>query len=382
MIILNVNCLHSGDWVFAAPQFREEIKREGKIVNQFPAHHNGAWMWTQALRDLGHEVIEFDYRTNSFIKKEWQARFSTLHDGYNILCKRFQRLLALETRLMNERLLAMARKIKPNIFITYPGERIFPKTIQEMSERLKIRTVLWLGRDVVYERTPNVVESFPFYDFVFTIDPPAVDKYKRHGARHVFYLPLGCYPPTHRPIDLTDEDKKKYSASVSFVGQLFDDRPEFLCNLIDEKVNFWTHWWDTNGIKAKYPQLAPLYRGEARGMAMIKVLNGAEIVLNVHRATNSYEGTNMRTFEAAGCAAFQLTEYKKEIGRMFKIDEEIAVYYDMNDMKQKIEYYRRNPELRSEMALKAQRRAYAEHTYQHRFEEMLKVINGANCVGQ
>jgi spore maturation protein CgeB len=375
MIVLNVNCLHSGDWVFAAPQFREEIKREGKIVNQFPAHHNGAWMWTQALRDLGHEVVEFDYRTNSLIRKEWQARFSTLHDSYNKLCRRFQRLLALETRLMNERLLAKAKETKPDVFITYPGERILPKTIREMSERLNIRTVLWLGRDVVHERTANVVESFPFYDFVFTIDPPAVDKYKRHGARNVYYLPLGCYPPTHRPVELTEEDKTKYSASLSFVGQLFDDRPEFLCNLIDEKVNFWTHWWDTNGIKEKYPQLAPFYRGEARGLAMIKVLNGADIVLNVHRAANSYEGTNMRTFEAAGCAAFQITEYKKEIGRMFKIDEEIAVYYDMKDLKQKIGYYLRNPELRSEMARQAQRRAYAEHTYQHRFEEMLKVIN-------
>lgn len=375
MLILNVNCLHSGDWVFAAPQFREDIKRQGKIVNQFPAHHNGAWMWTQALRDLGHEVVEFDYRTNSLIKKEWQARFSTLHKTYDTLCKKFQRLLALETQLMNERLLEKAREIKPDVFITYPGERIFPKTIQEMSERLKIRTVLWLGRDVVHERTPNVVESFPFYDYVFTIDPPAVNKYKRHGAKRVYYLPLACYPATHRRIDLSDEDKRKYSASVSFVGQLFDDRPEFLCNLIEEKVNFWTHWWDSNGMKERYPQLSPFYRGEARGMSMIKVLNGAEVVLNVHRATNSYEGTNMRTFEAAGCAAFQLTEYKKEIGRMFKIDEEIALFYDMNDLKQKIKYYVGNPESRSEMALKAQTRAYAEHTYQHRFEEMLKIIN-------
>ena len=112
-------------------------------------------------------------------------------------------------------------------------------------------------------------------------------------------------------------------------------------------------------------------------MAMIKVLNGADIVLNVHRATNSYEGTNMRTFEAAGCAVFQLTEYKKEIGRLFKIDEEIAVYYDIKDLKQKIKHYLKNPDVRSEMALKAQKRAFAEHTYQHRFEEMLSIINRA-----
>lgn len=374
MRIFNVNCLHSGDWLFAVPQFREDLNREGKIVSHFPAHHNGAWMWTQTLRELGHEVVEFDYRTSCLLKKEWQVRSSFLYQSFSALCRRSRRLAALDTRLMNQRLLEKAKKIKPDIFITYPGERIYPQTIRDMSKRLNIRTVLWLGRDVVFERTPNVVESFPYYDFVFTIDPPAVKKYKEHGARRVHYLPLGCYPPTHRKIELTHEDRQRYSAAVSFVGQLFDDRPEFLCELESEKVNFWTHWWH-DGMKQKYPQLAPFYRGLARGTAMIKVLNGADIVLNVHRATNSYEGTNMRTFEAAGCAAFQLTEYKKEIGRMFKIGEEIEVYYDIDDLKRKIRYYLNHPDERTAMALRAQKKAYAEHTYHQRFEDMLSIIN-------
>lgn len=376
MRIFNVNCLHSGDWVAAGPQFRDDLKRKGKIVNQFPAHHNGAWMWTQSLRELGHEVIEFDYRTNSIVSKELQAKHPRLQENYSALLKKFPKLAALDTRLINQRLIETAKKIKPDIFITYPGERIYPETIKTLSQRLNIRTVLWLGRDVVYERTPNVVESFPYYDFVFTIDPPAVKKYSEHGARRVHYLPLGCYPPTHRKVELTAADREQYSAPVSFVGQLFDDRPEFLCELADQNVNFWTHWWG-NGLKEKYPQLTRFYRGEARGMGMIKVLNGADIVLNVHRATNSYEGTNMRTFEAAGCAAFQLTEYKKELERMFKIGEEIEVYYDMDDLKKKIQYYLARPDERAEMALRAQKKVYAEHTYHQRFEEMLSIINSS-----
>lgn len=374
MRIFNVNCLHSGDWVAAGPQFREELQREGRITNQFPAHHNGAWMWTQSLRELGHEVVEFDYRTNFIVKKELQARYPFLQRAYADLIRKSSGLASLDTRLINRTLIKRAQEIKPDIFITYPGERIYPETIKTLSTQLNVRTVLWLGRDAVYERTPNVVESFPYYDFVFTIDPPAVKKYKEHGARNVYYLPLGCYPPTHQKLELTAADKEQYGAPVSFVGQLFDDRPEFLCQLVDQKVHFWTHWW-SNGLREKFPQLTPFYRGQARGLGMIKVLNGASIVINVHRATNSYEGTNMRTFEAAGCAAFQLTEYKKEIGTMFKIGEEIEVYYDMDDLKKKIEYYLKRPDERTEMALRAQKRVYAEHTYHDRFREMLSIIN-------
>jgi len=129
MRIFNVNCLHSGDWVAAGPQFREDLKREGRLTSQFPAHHNGAWMWTQTLRELGHEVIEFDYRTNFIVKKELQARYPSLQRGYANLVKKFSRLAAFDTGLINRNLITRARVIKPDIFITYPGERIYPETI-------------------------------------------------------------------------------------------------------------------------------------------------------------------------------------------------------------------------------------------------------------
>ena len=129
MRIFNVNCLHSGDWVAAGPQFREELKREGRIVSQFPANHNGAWMWTQSLRELGHEVVEYDYRTNFLVRKEWQARYPQRQRAYADLVKKSPRLAALDTNRINRKLIERARQIKPDIFITYTGERIYPETI-------------------------------------------------------------------------------------------------------------------------------------------------------------------------------------------------------------------------------------------------------------
>jgi len=89
----------------------------------------------------------------------------------------------------------------------------------------------------------------------------------------------------------------------------------------------------------------------------------------------------MRTFEAAGCQAFQLVEYKKEIGKMFKIGKEIEVFYNIADLKKKIKYYLQHPDERDEMAYKAQKKVYAEHTYHHRFEEMFRILkqHGFSC---
>ena len=107
---------------------------------------------------------------------------------------------------------------------------------------------------------------------------------------------------------------------------------------------------------------------------MLKVLNGAEVVINVHRWYNSVEGTNMRTFEAAGCRAFQLVEHKKEIGSLFEIGQEIEVYHGIEDLKEKIRYYLDRPKEREEIALRGQKRAYANHTYRQRFAELLEIV--------
>jgi spore maturation protein CgeB len=371
--ILHVHCLHSGEWESYWPQAREEIRVHGRVVNQFPVDHNGAWIWTKVLRELGQEVEEFDYRSSQLLDKELQVRLPFTYGLADGLRKRLKWLEKLEAQRMNRHLLERARACRPDLFITYPGERIFPETIRELQKKLDIRTVLWLGRDPVVEGTPNVVESFPYYDYVFTIDPPNVEKFRTHGARRVFYLPLGCDPAIHRRFELSAEDRARYAARVAFVGTLFDSRPAFLSQLVHAGVEFWTHSWSRRLRKA-YPELVPRYRGKARGRRMLKVLNGAEVVINVHRSYNSVEGTNMRSFEAAGCRAFQIAEYKKEIGSLFEIGQEIEVYHGIEDLKEKIRYYLDRPKEREEIALRGQKRAYANHTYRQRFRELLEIV--------
>jgi spore maturation protein CgeB len=382
MRILHANCLHQGEWESYWPEARRELLTTGRLEHHFPRDHNGAWLWSRVLRDIGHEVHEFDYRSTYLISKELRVRFPILHDMFgsttsrtSTMSRKLPWITKWDIRMMNKRLLELARSVRPDIFLTSPGEKIFPDTIREMQRKLGIRTVLWLERDPVFEATPNVVESFPYYDFVFTIDPPMVEQYQRLGAKRVYYLPVGCYPPLHRRLELSESERASYSAAVSFVGTLFDRRPEFLSGLVDLGISFWTHSWDRQ-LQERHPELTPHYRGSARGPAMLKVLNGADVVINVHRFYNSIEGTNMRTFEAAGCGAFQITEYRKELERMFKIGEELEVFYDVDDLKRKVKYYLAHPEERVEMGERAQKRVYAEHTYQQRFEEMFQLVKG------
>jgi len=162
MKIFHAHCLHTGEWESYWQQALKELKEEGRIVNKFANYHNGAWTWTQVLRELGHKVVEFDYRTTHLIKKKTLIKHPFLYGLYGDTKKREVPILTrLDHKIMNKRLLKQLKKTKPDMFITYPGEMIYPKTIKEMQRALNILTVLWLGRDPVVEGTPNVVESFP-----------------------------------------------------------------------------------------------------------------------------------------------------------------------------------------------------------------------------
>ncbi|MCK5719762.1 MAG: glycosyltransferase family 1 protein [Thiomargarita sp.] len=50
-------------------------------------------------------------------------------------------------------------------------------------------------------------------------------------------------------------------------------------------------------------------------------------------------------------------------------------FSNLVDLKEKIAYYLQHSDKREAMARKLQQKVYAEHTYQHLFEEMLKIIS-------
>lgn len=372
MKILYGGSLHAGEWEEFRPHALKELRTEGKITNLYPKNNNGDWIWTRVLVELGHEVIQFNYRSSFLIDPETMVRWKNLNESYSALLRALPRLADIEQKKMNRELLSLADREKPDIFFTFLGERIYPETIAALRAK-NITTVLWHERNFVYEKNPNVCESLRYYDFVFTHDPGFIPMLRDLGVQTPHYLPLACYPPIHRKISLEESDYRKYKSQVSFYGTLFSGRVSFLHQILDTGVNFWTYSWN-KAMARLYPALAPRYRGRARGEAMVMLLNASDIMLNPHHRTNAVTGTNARAFEAAACQTFQLAEYKPEIGNIFKIGQEIEVYYDLDDLKKKAAYYLRHPDEREEIARNAQKRAYSDHTYHHRFRRMFEVL--------
>jgi spore maturation protein CgeB len=108
------------------------------------------------------------------------------------------------------------------------------------------------------------------------------------------------------------------------------------------------------------------------GPEKCKAMLAAKVVLNQNHYAE-IAGTNKRTFEVAAIGAFQLTD-TPAIRDVFDPTTEVAYFESQKEMLERIDHFLAQPELRNAMAAKAQTRAHAQHTYEHRWTAHLAAL--------
>ena len=117
---------------------------------------------------------------------------------------------------------------------------------------------------------------------------------------------------------------------------------------------------------------APLY-----GIEMFKVLRRFKITLNVHSEITPFAG-NMRMFESTGMGTCLLSDYKENVGDLFIPDEEIVVYKNAAEAKDKIKYLLKNEAVRKRISAAGQARTLKDHNHSKRVQQMMEIITKEN----
>ena len=114
--------------------------------------------------------------------------------------------------------------------------------------------------------------------------------------------------------------------------------------------------------------------GPVFGRDKLCVYAGSTVSLNHHHPMNDIVGVNTRAFELAAAGACQVADFKEDLATLFKPGEEVLVYRDLGELGRLLDHYLARPEEARAIGDNAQRRALAEHTLQHRIEEMLVIL--------
>jgi len=110
------------------------------------------------------------------------------------------------------------------------------------------------------------------------------------------------------------------------------------------------------------------------GLEMYQMMGESRIVFNRHiDAAGSY-ANNLRLYEVTGSGALLLTDWKTNMDEIFSPGIECVTYRDTAECVRMAKFYLQSDEKREQIAQAGRRRVIAEHTYEHRVDEFLRVI--------
>jgi spore maturation protein CgeB len=120
------------------------------------------------------------------------------------------------------------------------------------------------------------------------------------------------------------------------------------------------------------PRLKAVYRPPVEGKAKSAAMRVASIALNnVHYS--ELGGVNKRTFELGAMGAFQLVD-APAVGDYFEPGVECATFRGPKDLVDQVRRWLPLPAERAAIARRGLVRAFREHSYNHRLNEMFERI--------
>ncbi|MBA9078832.1 CgeB family protein [Rufibacter quisquiliarum] len=305
----------------------------------------------KALQQLGHEVHVFNHERNGQVERVREK----------ISFKRFK-------AYKNQQVLDLAETIKPDLFFTIYGFNHDAATLEKLKQKGIMTVCWWLNDpfDLGYKHIPAHL-----YDHFFSNSKGTQGVYHHYQVKNCHYLPVGIDPEVHKP---GASGEKKYD--IVFAGDWHPIREKALTQLVTQFQFALAGPW-----KRKIDKDSPLRpyfvnMGYFTPTEMAAFFSQAHIVFNLHTWFGRWSyGVNPRLFEASGCRAFQISDRKEEIQDLYEPGKEIVLYDRLEEIPELLTHYLARPEECDAIAANAYTRTLQQHTYMHRMQELLEVIN-------
>lgn len=208
------------------------------------------------------------------------------------------------------------------------------------------------------------------FDLLISSFPHFVDEFRRAG-RLAYYQPLAFDP---RLVQRLGNCSREYP--LTFVGGLSPahrERQELFAALgKSTPIHFWGY--GTQTLAQLGIEQARLH-GEAWGMDMFTILAKSAITVNHHIDVAKSNANNMRLFEATGCGALLVTDYKDNLSDLFEIGSEVVTYRSVQECAELINYYLAHEDEASVIAKRGQERTLKDHTYEIRMRHTAELLD-------
>jgi len=260
---------------------------------------------------------------------------------------------------MTQRLRDFVEANRPTfLFACLASDAVDPQyeVFKEISDR-GCMTIHWFCDDQ-WRFENYTAQVAPYFQYSCTTSRQALQKYAAIGlGDRVIRSQWACNTELYRPYGMPKD------VPVSFIGWAHGNRPQILSFLLQ------------SGLPLKVFGPGYVDRPRLPFHQMVRMFSRSKINLDLS-VTSSMNTLQLkgRTFEVPGTGGFLLTGPCDELGDYYKPGIEVGVYESIDDLVVKARSYLEHEDERELIARRGYERTLAEHTWQHRFEQVFDQV--------
>lgn len=282
-------------------------------------------------------------------------------------------------RGFNDHIIHLYNLLKPDLVVVYKGNYLFGETLEKIGSTGT--PIICVFPDVsMFAHGPYIPQCIPFYRHIFTTKSFGISDLKTaFNFGNATYLPHGFDPEIHRTLHFDQSRFKEFDCDASFIGT-FSPKKEAILSAIqtglpDLNLKIWgSHWNRASNPAIKKPIQATQIIGDMYAIGIQSSRINIAILSERVRGASSGDQITSRTFHIPGAGGFMIHERTDELLNFFSEDEHMACFADADELKSKIDFFRRRPDLREKLAKTGQAHAQKFHSIDQRAAFILDTL--------
>lgn len=293
----------------------------------------------QALLQLGHKPLRFAW--HEYFRP--QGSLSKL--GLPLLKAQNKYMFGPVVDCLNRDIISRIEKEQPELVFVYRGSHIYPETLHRMREVAPQAILVGYNNDDPFSplypkwKWRHFLAGVPEYDLVLAYRVHNIEEFKAVGAKRVELLRSWFIPERNYPIELSEDERKRFECDVVFIGHYEDDGRLACLEEIARRgwrLRIFGPGYEWNPILRRSDLLHEYMPVNlVWGRDYNRALCGARVALCFFSKLNRDTYTR-RCFEIPSSGTVLMSEYSDDLAGMFEPDEEAIYFRDTQELLMKL----------------------------------------------
>jgi spore maturation protein CgeB len=228
----------------------------------------------------------------------------------------------------------------------------------------------FVGTSMIDEYAGNIKKKFLWSESLLPLVEEASEILLKNPLYNVDVDIKDCAKKLSITLPFSDEKNISWLCAYIIHAASMKKRKRVIGGLIDEGVET---FGDSLGWKRLFGYSITTHPDIDYRRCLCDIYRNIRININ-STSCQMPTAVNQRIFDIPCCGSFVISDDQKDMRELFEINKEAVVYDNIDDLKEKIRFFKAHDTERTRIIAAAQQRILCEHTYAKRIKNLLQSI--------